>query len=830
MINKRFIYRQVASARKQAAVFVLCVALSMVTLVAISGFSDSVNRTLNQDARKLQAGDVILRSNAPFSESINTAVNQLTEQGQAQQARMYEFITVVRVTNEDNSQLANLKVVDPGYPFYGEVELESGRPLTEVLVPGQIVVQQALLDRLGLVVGDPLRVGETTLKIADISLGEPDRPVDFFSFGPRIFIAIADLESLDLVKEGSRVDYRILLKVANENDIDRVAAALSAVAENQETVETFRTAESGVKRFLDNFLFFLSLIGIFTLQLAGIGTQSSLTAFLKEKEATIAIVKTLGADRRFVTTNYMAVVAILGLLGTLLGLGAGIILQLFFPIIFAGLLPPGIELVISGRAIFESFLLGFFVVTAFTFLPLYQLNDLKPRFIFRKEVDRARRGLPYYITVLFIFLFFVGLVLWQLQNIRVGLYFVMGVIALIIVTTLITELVLFVLRRQKIKSLVVRQALKGLFRPRNATRAIIITLATALAVVFAMYLIEQNLDAVFVESYPNDAPNVFFVDIQADQVEGFVEVAGFKPEFYPVIRASIVAVNGEAVARRQEEQRRGDNLSRQFILSYRDDLLDGEAVSEGPGLFNPDLAGLQVSLLDEIRDVRDFQVGDIITFKIQGVPLEATVSSIRTSTSESFRPLFNFILPEAGLKNVPQSIFTAARVEPDEIPALQNRVVASFPNVTVINVAETIDLFAKVVGNLSQIIRFFTLFSILAGILIIISSVLATRFARIQEAVYFKVLGAKGRFVLAVFTLENLLLGLVSAILALFLSHIGSWAIVTWGFDLTYKPFVGASVLLVIFTVLLVITVGMLASLSILRQRPVNFLKEQTEE
>jgi putative ABC transport system permease protein len=802
----------------------------MVTLVALGGFSDSVNRTLRQDARKLQAGDVIVRSNSPFSNQMITKANQLVADGEVQLARVYEFITIVRVMNEDNSQLADLKVVDPGYPFYGEVNLQSGRKLAEVLIPGQIVVEQTLLDQLDITVGDPIRVGEATLTITDVSIGEPDRPVDFFSFGPRIFVAAADLNSLALVKEGSRVDHKLLLKATDENEVDRIAVALSAVAENQETVETYRTAESGVKRFFDNFLFFLSLIGIFTLQLAGIGTQSALTAFLKEKEATIAIVKTVGASRRFVTTNYMAVVAILGFLGTSLGLIAGAILQFFFPVLFAGLLPPGVELVLSGRSMLESFLLGFFVVSAFTFLPLYQLNDLKPRFIFKKEVDRIRRGWPYYATILIIFLFFVALVLWQLQNIRVGLYFVAGVLALIFVTTLLTELILFVLRRQKIKTLAIRQALKGLFRPRNATRAIIITLAASLAVVFTIYLIEQNLDAVFVQSYPEDAPNVFFLDIQAEQAAEFGGVAGFEPEFYPVIRASIVAVNGEPVDRLQEEQRRGDNLSRMFILSYRDYLLDGEVISEGANLFNPDIEGLQVSLLDEIRDVRNFQVGDTITFKVQGVPLDATVASIRTSTSESFRPLFNFIFPEEDLINAPQSIFTAARVEPDEIPAIQNRVVTAFPNVTVINVTETITAFAKVVSNLSQIIRFFTLFSILAGILIIISSVLATRFARIQEAVYFKVLGAKSRFVLTVFTLENLFLGLVSACLALFLSQVGSWAIVTWGFDLVYKPFFGASLILVLLTVLLVITVGMLASLSILQQRPVNFLKEQTEE
>ena len=108
--------------------------------------------------------------------------------------------------------LAEVKVVEPGYPFYGQVELASGRPFSDVLTPGNIIVGPALLERLGLEVGTPLRVGDTTLTIQDVSLGEPDRPVDFFSLGPRVFVAAADLDALNLVKRGSRVRFTELLR------------------------------------------------------------------------------------------------------------------------------------------------------------------------------------------------------------------------------------------------------------------------------------------------------------------------------------------------------------------------------------------------------------------------------------------------------------------------------------------------------------------------------------------------------------------------------------------------------------------------------------------
>ena len=419
--------------------------------------------------------------------------------------------------------------------------------------------------------------------------------------------------------------------------------------------------------------------------------------------------------------------------------------------------------------------------------------------------------------------------LWQLQDIKVGLYFVGGVVVLILITALITELVLFTLHRAVIAHLPARQALRGLFRPGNATRPIIITLAASLAVIFAIFLIERNLDATFIQSYPEDAPNLFFLDIQPDQIEAFGETLNIETVYYPIVRANITAINDVAIDRKSEESREGGNLAQSFSLTYRDNLLDNEILQAGAGLFRADWQEAQVSILDEMRQLHPFQVGDVITFKIQGVPLKARIASIRSRREDSVQPVFNFVFPEAVLKPLPQTVFTAVTVDKSQIAPLQNKIVARFPNISVIDVTEAIATFGEVVRKISRIIRFFTLFSILAGVLIIVSSVFATRFARIQEAVYFKVLGATGRFVLNVFALENIFLGLISALLALLLSQIGSWIITVQVFEIDYQPFLGASLILVLATMILVTTVGMLASISILKQKPIAFLREQNE-
>ena len=831
MLHKPFIGRQISQSKKQSFVFVLCVALSIVTLVSLNGFSLSVNDSLLRDARILNAADIIVHSHYELSPPLIEAVAALQRDGLAQSAKVYEFYSVVRKVSQDGSLLASLKVVGPGYPFYGKVELASGRTFGEVLQPGAVIVEQPLLDRLGLQVGDQLHVGGTLLTIRDVVVHEPDRPMKLFALGPRVFVAVADLEALDLVKKGSRVDHNLLLRVSDENDLDRLAARLSAVADrDQERVQTFKTNESRVKRFLDNFFFFLHLIGIFTLVLAGMGIQSVLGSLLKEKEATIAVMKTVGATSRFITLQFVAVLTLLGTVGTLAGLCSAYLVQGLLPTFFRGLLPNDVGVVFSWRAVLEGLGLGVFVVALFTVLPLFRLRELKPISILRKDTGGPKRRGPFYAVLFTILGFFVLMVLWQVQDFRVGMWLVAGILGLVLVTALLTHAVLAGLRRVRVKSLTLRQALKGLFRPNNATRLIIITLSASLAVVFSIYLIEENLDASFVASYPADMPNLFFLDIQPSQLPAFKVELSEDTTYYPVVRGRVLAVNGQSIDVEEERKKRGDNLAREFSLTYRDHLLDDEAVVVGNDLFRKDWDGLQVSVLDTVVRMHKMNVGDRITFRLQGVPLEARISSIRTRLEESLRPFFYFVFPEGTLKDAPQTIFTAVRVGKEEIGRLQNRIVSRFPNVSVIDMTQSIASLAGVLYKLSRVTRFFSLFSLAAGLLIIISSIFAMRFARIREAVYFKILGAKSRFVLRVFTLESIILGLVSALLAAVVSQGASWFVVVRNFDLSYRPFLVSTLGMIGGAVLLVVLVGLFSSLSILKQKPAAFLREQTEE
>ncbi|MCP4339916.1 MAG: FtsX-like permease family protein [Desulfobulbaceae bacterium] len=830
-MNIRFLKREIWHSKSQAAVFVLCVALSLISIVAINSFRRDVQQSIVSDARGLHGGDVMIHSHYELSQALEQELATLLKEDGIQAVCTWEFYSVARREDGRESLFSNIKAVEKNYPLYGDVTLLSGDDFSSVLQPGKVIVAQALLDRLDLVIGDRLLLGESSLEIADVISGESLRPVDFFNFGPRIIVSSADLGQMDLVKKGSRIHYETLLKIADESLIDTTAARLQdRIISGQERVATYATASSRVKRFFDNLLFFLSLISVFTLLLAGIGMQSSLAALLRHKERSFAILRSLGATGSFLLRHYLVIVFILSGIGCTLGILSGLLLEKSFSSLFAGLLPDKIVLGGSIFDVLEGMGLGIVVVSFFTYLPLSRIKNVKPAAVFRKEKDNGNHSRGSNVLIGCGIILLTGLVVQQLEDVRTGLYFIGGVLTLITVISVLIWAILLLLSRLKLVSLPLRQATRSLLRPGNATKSIVVTLASALSVLLTIYLVEYNLHATYIASYPTDAPNLFCLDIQKNQQQSFLELVGAEVELFPIIRARLTSINSKKISRKEELKKRGDSLTREFNLTYRAQLLDDEILIEGNSLFGKE-TGLNgpvpVSVLDSVADMGDMKLGDVLQFNVQGVPLEAEVRSIRSRTKSILYPFFYFVFPEKNLQAAPQTFFGALKVKKGEISQLENTIVNSFPNISTINVSETAAELEKIIQKFSGIINFFASFSILAGALILVSSVLATRMARIKEAVYYKVLGANTRFVLQVFFLENFMLALLSGSCAILVAQAGSWGLCRFLFEIDYDPSLLTCLVMLGFTVCLVVSLGLMSSVSILRQKPIQYLREQ---
>lgn len=827
-IHGAFLIRQMSMFSRQSAMILFSVLFSLTTLTGVNGFTRSVQQALLNDARALHAADISVRSNFPISGITEEEIEKLEKEGVVRSARVFEFYTMARQPDESIPPvLAQVKVVDSGYPFYGRITLESGRPFSEVLIGDAAVVEPAVLERLDVRVGDRIQLGDAVLVIRDILLQEPDRPVSFFSLGPRIFVSSGQSEVMELIRPGGRVQYKRLLRVTDEQMLAIVEKQLSTVASDQpEQVETFRTARSQIRRYLNNLTFFLGMIGMFILVLSGLAIQSAVSAYIQDQEHTIAVISSLGADKRFILLHYLIMIGILAMVGTGLGIGLGWGLQSFFTYLIPGLILEPSGILHSPMFLLEAVGIGLVVVGCFAVTPLSGIRRVKPARIFQKEERRTRRSLTDYTgygIAAAVIMLFVSL---KLDDRRTVLQFAGGIAILITLAAGLSQAVLRSFNKLRKGPLELRLGIRSLYRPGNTSGAVITTLTVSFCVILAVMVIENNLNASFVTAYPEESPNLFLIDIQPDQQAALQEELGAEAGWYPIVRSRIQAVNGVPVDREREAGKKGDNLARSFNLTYRDHLLPDERIQHGPGLFDPDRKEIQVSILDTVTEIRPMGIGDRILFSIQGFPIEAVITSVRTRTSGGVQPFFYFVFPEAVLRDLPHTLFAATRVSPDDVAGFGRRISHRFPNVSVIDVTQTLARFGELFHRLSLAIRFLMLFSISAGLLLLINSIWSTRSARIRETVYYKISGAASPFLLRMILLENGFLGGVSAAIGLLMAQATAWAVCRHFLDIEYQPFWGRSALLMLWMVVLTAAVGLITSRSVIRHKPIDFLRD----
>lgn len=832
IIHYRFLFEELRYGGKQVVTFIVCVALSIATLTALNSFRRDVHGSLIDEARALQGGDLIVHAHQPVSEELRQAIDDLASAGRLLKQNTLEFYTVVLPETKESSLFSNIKAVEPSYPFFGSIRLASGRIFKQALKPGNVVVAQEVLDRLDLSVGDLLSIGNISLVVTDVVTFESMRPVSFLSFGPRIFVSMADVERIGLVGQGSRVTHEVLIKLADPANTKEFYETLSARATPRlERVETAKNSRSRVKVFFDNLLFFLSCISILTLMLSGIGMQGALSAILYQKQKVIAVTKAFGASNRFLITQYLALVSVMGAFGSLIGIAMGYVIKMSLPFLFANLVPRNVGYDFHPADALEGILLGITVVTVFTLLPLHRLGTFKPLMIFRHETRGGkRRAVPLLIGFI-CSLFLCVLVIRQIDDFKIGIFFVLGLLLLIGTMALTASTTIWLLKRSSLPTLALRQAAKSLYRPGNATRSILITLTSAITLLLVIFLLKLNLFATFIESYPEDAPNLFCIDIQKEQKDLFQAVVGEEMELFPIIRARLLSINDEKIDPEHERQRKTDNLGREFNLTYRDHLLEDEIITTGQSLFDGKKSVpsgvVAVSVLDTIAEIGEINLDDRLRFNIQGVEIEAQVTSIRSRTKSRLYPFFYFVFEPHILEDAPQTFFAAIHLPRDLISDMITAIVAKLPNVSTINVADMADRFGQLMKRMSVIITFFASFSIMAGCLILVSTIFATRLDRIRETVYYKVLGADSSFVIRVLTCEHAILAFLSSVMAVLFAEISAWLICAYVFDIVYNPYWHVAALTVIFSVLLVVSIGLASSVGIIQQRPAVYLRQQ---
>ena len=821
----RLAWRETRGAWRHFGYFFACITLGVSALVGVGSFADSLERTVARSAKSLMGGDVEVRSSQPLPGDAAALIAGVAT------TRVREVVAMAQA-GPSQSHIVELKAVEPGYPFYGALVTEPARPLETLIGGGRALVHDALLARFGLRLGDRFRVGDLELTITGVIQKEPDRAIGVFSLGPRVLIAGDDLDRTGLIRPGSRVRYRTLVRLPEGRDAqafrDRLAAALPA----GQRVSTFGQAQPGLRRFWDQLTMYLGLTGLVALMVGGIGVAVSVNAFVRQKLASIAILKALGAGWRPLLAAYLLQTALLGLGGSALGALLGSAVQPLLAPTLTRLLPIELTLSFSLRAVLSGLAMGVGVTLLYALWPLLQIRHVRPALILRMDIEPRLRGRRPWATALPLAAGLAGLALWQAGSWKIGALFAGGLAAALVLLALGARLVTALARRVRWRSPAWRQGAANLHRPGSHAGPVLVSLGLAVMLVVSIALLDGSLRAQLVDRAPGSAPAFFFIDIQTDQAEPFARLvaahgASAPAELTPVVRSRLAAVNGASIEGRT---RREDAwyLTREYVLTWAKEPPGHNTVVAGRW-WTPEEAAREplISVEEEIARQLGVGLGDTLTFDIQGVPVSARVTSLRHVDWRSLTSNFFVIFSPGALDGAPSTFIATVGAPPEQETRLQSAVVAAFPNITAIPIREVLERVGAMLDQIALAVRLVAAFSIGAGLIVMAGALAITRQQRLYQSVILKALGATRGFVSRVFAVEYALLGAAAGLAGSALAALLAWAVLRFALEVPWRWAPGTLLAGVATATALALLVGFLGTRRLLGRRPLGVLRSE---
>jgi putative ABC transport system permease protein len=862
----RMIVRELRLSFGRLVFFFLCIAVGVGAVVALRSVLQTARGILTREAKALIAADVVLQTDRPWDKpTLDLIARREAGAPVLETTEAIETGTMVRPADSSKriARMVELRGVEARFPFYGRVVLGDGRPYHHALLAnGGALVGPELLGQLDVRVGDTILIGRRPFQIRGTVDREPGRRLGAFSLGPRVLIDLEDLKRAGLLDFGSRARYQRLLRVRDDRTQALVTQLRQDLADRFVNVRWARGTEDQVGRELVQTENYLSLVGFVILVLGGVGVWSVTRVFVHQKIRAIAILKCLGASTRQIITTYLAQAVLLGAGGSL----AGVLLAA----VVVAALPAGPLEQFDARyrvtlsAALQGMGIGLLVSLLFALIPLLDVRHVKPLLLLRDETQRRAglrgaglsgpprsaisgvQGAPRVIktrwhadwmkiaAIALVAVALVGVATWQAGSLRVGLYVCGGFLAITVVLQLAAwGLVRAVRPLAQVTWFPLRHAVLSLSRPGNQTRVVLMAVGIGSFFILGVRSLQTNLLRELAVEMRPDAPDLFLVDVQADQVEGlraFLSAStGKPPRLLPVLRARVTGVQGKNVKLNTvEEVRKRGGLGREYVITYRDRLESNEKVLQGR--FFENSGGAEVSIEEGIRERTGIQLGDRLRFDVLGRMVTARVTSVReVEWGDARAGGFMFVFRPDTFSGAPHSYIGILKGPPDAAARgrLQRAITDRFPNVTAIDVHDVLRTIQQVLGNVTLAISIVGLVTLVSGVLILIGSVAMTKFQRLYEAAIFRSLGASTRTIAAMLAIEYGLLGGLAGIVGAAGAAVLSWAVSRNLLEIRWTPLPGLLTGGVLAATLVVLLVGVGASAEVLRRKPLGTLRAE---
>jgi putative ABC transport system permease protein len=837
----RIAWREFEAAPAKFLFVIVSVAIGVAALTGVRGFTESFQKTLLGQARTIMAADVSARMFRQPSAKEIAGLNAL--QG-VERTQVTEMVSMASTPSDPIPLLVSLKAVDPSqYPFYGAYKLRPGGTLREELSPEKVLVGEDLLIRLHAQIGDSLKLGNSTFRIAGVIEREPDRMNSSMGIGPRVLITRQGLAESGLLQPGSRAGERFLMRLEpGATDIKGLHAQVEKVLPEAQVTD-FREANPALTQGLDRASSMLSLICLVAMVLGAIGVAMSMRAHLEQRMDILATMKSIGARSSDILRIYLLQTLLLGLAGGLVGVAAGFGVEWTIPLLAAKLLPIEPTLRLPVRAGLAGLGTGMLTTLLFCLPPLLDIRRIKPNLVLRRQVEtqpeitlaeRWQRRRMQWIATAIILLALAGIAAGLTSSLVIAAWFTTALVALLLFITLLARTLLRLLRTALTRTRLslpsaVRHGLSNLYRPGNQSIAVLTALGAGIMLILTVFLMQNAVLRDLQETLGKGLPNIFLIDIATDELDGVASLIAKQPgvhgamERLPVVAGRLNEVNGKSGdALKQEKVPR--HLLQSVSLTWSDTVPAGAKVHAG-AWWKPGDEG-KVAVSEGLARRMHVGVGSAMLFTVQERRIPVTVAALYANDGQHVFGRSEFILSQSSLAHLPVVWYGAVHVDTTQIPQMQRALFAAYPTVTVINIADLLDTVAGVVHQVTIIVRFLAAFSILSGLVILASSVASTRFRRIREVVVLKTLGARRARVAAVFGVEFTVLGLLAGCVGVIFANLLTF-ILLHRLDVTFHLQWPAAAAAAAGTALLAVITGWLASVRILGQRPLEVLREE---
>ena len=735
-----------------------------------------------------------------------------------------------------NAAPVELKAVDEAWPLYGRLTLEGGRT-AGAPAPGEAWLAQGALDRLGIAVGDRFRVGTVELVAAGVIADEPDRLSEGFQLGPTVIVAEDLPRAAGLLAPGATYQSKYRVAFSPDRDPEAVEGALEA--RFPEAGFDFRTrdrASPGADRFVGRMGEFLTLVGLAALVIAGIGIGGGVTSYLDARRASIATLKVPGATSRDIARIYALQVGAAAVVGSGLGLLAGLLVTPLLSAALQDLLPVRGGFVLAPGALLLAAGYGLLVALVFAAPPLLRARRFPAMALMRAHVAPLAHDTAALRWVAAGLAGIVALVPLTSRDPLLAAMFLAGAAATLGALALLGRAIArLAARLPRPASPLLRNAIANLHRPGSSTGALVTALGFGLSAFVLLAGIQTAIGGNIDRRVPQQAPDYFVLDIPRDRAAQFEtlvesEHPGAAIRMVPALRGSVLAYGPRdsmiRVADLEEIPDGAWGLRGERGLTYADRVPPGNTLVEGEW-WGPMWAGEPlVSVDEELAEAAGIAVGDYITVGVLGVERTARVANLRRIDWESMGFNYVFVFSPNVLQDAPHNLAATIELPPGApAAALLQRLVREFPSSSVIEVGQVLSQARTILGQVGIATFAAASVAVLAGLAVLIGAIAAARAARTYDTVILRVLGASRRQVLAMQLVEYGLLALALAIVAFALGSALAWLVVTRLFEFDWLPDWGAMLAVLGAGVGVVIAFALAGSLPLLRAKPARALR-----